>query len=94
MSCCSWERAEYYFICVCTSCVFNYVIILHNIQKELKDTRQSKINTQQELEKQTERLKVRDAVLYMVTIIIIVMVKVCMYVCTCTCTIVRGPPFY
>ena len=66
--------------CRSTICVLNYVIILHNIQKELKDTRQSKINTQQELEKLTERLKVRDATLYMVTIII-VMVSVCMYVC-------------
>ena len=41
------------------------------IQKELKDAKQSKMDTQQELKNQTERLEVRDATFCMVTITIV-----------------------
>ena len=73
MLCCSCGKSCMLFhVCMCIMCTC--IQIFSNspyIQKELKDTRQSKMDTQQELEKQTERLKV---CMYM---------YICMYIHMC-----------
>ena len=54
-------RAVCYFMYVCMCIMCTCIRKFSNspyIQKELKDTRQSKMDMQQELEKQNERLKV------------------------------------